>query len=369
MGFSGPQATAETPSDCGAPAALDDNWPVSAPQDQGFDPAVLCTIAPRLGARKGANVHAVIVARHGTLVYERYFSGKDERWGTPLGLVNYDAGMVHDVRSITKSITSLVVGIAFDKGWIENLDTPVLSFFPEYAELRSPEKERITLRHLLMMATGLAWDEGLPYSNPENSENRLYEAADPYRYVLERPVAGPPGELFNYCTGAPTLLGAVLRKATGKQFDVLAQEVLFDPLGIVQSEWIHFDNGDTMAGGGLRLRPRDLAKIGQLVLAHGAWHGKQVVSAEWIAASTAPHLNTETMYFYGYQWWLGRSLAGGRQVDWIAARGYGGQRLFIVPSQDIVVVVLAGHYDGSPLEGLIGASVLNQAVLPAVASR
>src|SRR5262249_53493221 len=160
--------------------------------------------------------------------------------------------------------TSLVVGIALDRGWIKDLDAPVLSFFPEYADLRSPDKERITLRHLLMMSTGLAWDESIPYSDPQNSETQMYAAADPYRYVLERPVETAPGRSFNYMTGAPTLLGAVLRKITGTQIDEIEKEVLFGPLGIADAEWIKFDNGDTMSGGGLRLRPRDLAKIGQL---------------------------------------------------------------------------------------------------------
>jgi len=356
---------AQTKPDCDAPAKLDDGWAVARPEEQGLDPTLICAIGPRFDAWKEANVHAVVVARHGVLVYERYFTGEDQNWGKPLGQVTYNAAMVHDLRSVTKSLTSLVVGIALDRGWIKDLDAPVLSFFPEYADLRNPEKDRITLRHLLMMSTGLVWDETIPYSNPDNSENRLYGAKDPYRYVLERPVADPPGQVFNYVTGAPSLLGAVLHKVTGKQFDVVEKEVLLDPLGITKAEWIHFDNGDPMAGGGLRLLPRDLAKIGQLVLARGAWNEHQVVSTAWIEQSTAPRLNAYSMYFYGYQWWLGRSLLNGHQVDWIAGRGYGGQRLIIVPSEDIVVVVMAGHYDTSPLQEIVGTSLLNRVVLPA----
>jgi CubicO group peptidase (beta-lactamase class C family) len=361
----GSPAMAQTSPDCPAPAKLDDGWVTSQPQTQGLDPSLICGIGARLGAWKDADVHAIVIVRHGTLVYERYFAGEDQNWGKRLGRVAYDATMVHDLRSVTKSLTSLVVGIALDRGWIKSLDAPVLSFFPDYADLRSPEKERITLQHFLMMSTGLEWDETIPYSNPENSENKLYEAADPYRFVLERPVAEPPGTVFNYVTGAPTLIGAVLHKATGKQIDQLEQQNLFDPLGIKQAEWTHFDNGDTMAGGGLRLRPRDLAKIGQLVLAHGMWNGQQIVSAAWIEASTKPRLNAYGMYLYGYYWWLGRSLFDGRQIDWIAGRGYGGQRLIIVPSEDLVMVVMAGRYDTSPLQEIASLSVLNRAVLPA----
>jgi CubicO group peptidase (beta-lactamase class C family) len=358
-------AWAEATPNCGAPPNLNDGWPASPPEQQGLDAALVCAIGPRVEAWQGADVHAVVVIRHGALVYENYFAGEDQKWGKPLGRVSYNASMVHDLRSVTKSLTSLVVGIAVDRGWIKDLDAPVLSFFPEYADLRNPEKDRITLRHFLMMSTGLAWDESIPYSNPDNSENRLYEAKDPYRFVLERPVADPPGLVFNYVTGAPTVLGAMVHKVTGKPFDAVEKEVLLDPLGITDTEWIHFDNGDPMAGGGLRLRARDLAKIGQLVLTHGAWNGKQVVSADWIAQSTAPRLNAYSMYFYGYQWWLGRSLVDGRQVDWIAGRGYGGQRLFIIPSLDIVMVVMEGHYSTSVLQEVIPVSLLNRNVLPA----
>jgi CubicO group peptidase (beta-lactamase class C family) len=362
-------AIAQTNPDCPAPAKLDDGWATSEPQEQGLDPRLICAIGARLSAWKDANVHAIVIARHGVLVYEKYFAGEDQNWGKRLGRIDYDANMVHDLRSVTKSVTSLMVGIALDRGWIKSLDAPVLSFFPEYADLRSPEREQITLRHLLMMAAGLEWDETIPYSNPENSENKLYEAVDPYRYVLERPVADPPGKVFNYITGAPTLISAVLHKATGKQIDHLEKQVLFDPLGIKQAESTRFGNGDTMGGGGLRLRPRDVAKIGQLVVAYGMWSGQQVVPAVWIEESTKPRLNANGMYFYGYYWWLGRSLLDGRQIDWIAGRGYGGQRLIIVPSEDMVMVVMAGNYDTSPLQEIVSLSLLNRLVLPATRNR
>jgi CubicO group peptidase (beta-lactamase class C family) len=362
-------AIAQTKPDCPAPAKLDDGWAISKPAEQGLDPGLICAVGTRLSAWKEANVHAVVIVRHGALVYERYFTGEDQNWGRRLGRVAYDAAMVHDLRSVTKSITSLVFGIALDRGWVKSLNVPVLSFFPEYADLRSPETERITLRDLLMMATGLAWDETIPYSNPENSEIKLYKAVDPYRFVLERPVADPPGKIFNYVTGAPTLIGAVLHKTTGKQIDQLEKQILFDPLGIKHTESTSFDNGDTMAGGGLRLRPRDLAKIGQLVLAHGVWNGQQIVPAAWIEEATKARLNAYGMYFYGYYWWLGRSLLDGRQIDWIAGRGYGGQRLIIVPSEDMVMVVTAGHYDSSPLQETVTLSLLNGLVLPATQNR
>src|SRR5271169_6264284 len=158
---------------CGAPAAMNDGWVVASPDAVGFVPATLCGIGPRLTAWTEADIHSVLVMRHGKLVYEHYFAGEDQQYGRSLGVVKFDAGMQHDLRSITKSVTALVLGIEIGKGRIAGVDLPVLAAFPEYADLRSPEKDNITLRHLLTMSQGLAWDEDLPYSDPGNSEIQM----------------------------------------------------------------------------------------------------------------------------------------------------------------------------------------------------
>jgi CubicO group peptidase (beta-lactamase class C family) len=194
----------------------------------------------------------------------------------------------------------------------------------------------------------------------------MLRAPDPYRYLLELTFAEKPGEVWNYSSGETGLLAAVLHKASGKALDALAQEGLFDPLGISDVEWGRYANRDPIAGWGLRMRPRDLAKIGQLVLYRGRWHGKQIVPEAWIAQSTAPQIDAG-LAFYGYLWWLGRSLIERREIDWIAGFGLGGQRLIIVPDRDLVVVVIAGLYH-SPRQNQVGLTVLNRYVLPAAAS-
>ena len=351
--------------DCDVPTDLHDGWTVSAPAAQGLDPALVCAIGPRFDAWTEANLHGVVVARHGALVYEHYLTGEDEQWDRPLGRVAYDAGKLHDLRSITKSVTSLVVGIALDRGWIKDVDAPVFSFFPEYDDRRTPEKDHVTLRHLLTMSAGFAWtDPSMSYGRSADTESLMIGAPDPYRYLLELPLATPPGQIYQYNSGDTSLLAAVLHKVSGKGFDELVQEVLFNPLGISDVEWMRYAIGDPIAGWGLRMRPRDVAKIGQLVLDHGRWHGKQIVPEAWIGQSTAPQFNGEGLFFYGYQWWLGRSLIERREIDWIAAVGLGGQRLFIVPDCDLVVAVTAGLYN-SPLQGQVGLTVLNSYVLPA----
>ncbi|SDR46742.1 CubicO group peptidase, beta-lactamase class C family [Rhizobiales bacterium GAS191] len=351
--------------ECATPAPTEDGWQAAAPDAVGFDPAVLCGIGPRFKEWTAADIHSVLVIRHGKLVYEQYFAGADERLGQSIGIVNYDAATMHDLRSITKSVTALVLGIEIGKGQIAGVDQPVLPQLPDYGDLRSPERDKITLRHLLTMSQGLVWNEDLPYSNPANSEIRMDYSSDPVRYALSQPVQAPPGTVYTYSGGSATIIAALLRKATGHTLDELARADLFEPLGIADFEWIHFPSGDPVAASGLRMRPRDLAKIGQLVLDHGTWNGKQVVPADWIAAATSPQINGPQLYFYGYQFWLGRSLVQGREIDWAAGVGYGGQRLFIVPALDLVVLVHAGLYS-SPMQSSVPLTILNRYVLAAV---
>jgi CubicO group peptidase (beta-lactamase class C family) len=347
--------------DCAAPADRQDGWAVAAPEAAGLDPK---PVGPHFAAWKAANLHAVAVARGGKLVYEHYLSGEDEIWGRAVGRVAFAWDTRHDLRSVTKSITALVAGIAFDRGWLKDLDAPVFSFFPEYAELRTPQKERITLRHLLTMTAGFAWDESPAYGNPANSERGMDAAPDPVRHVLMQKMAAEPGAAYNYCGCAAVLLEAILKKVTGSPLDLLAKDYLFAPLGITDVEWTRFGNGEVLGHGGLRLRARDLLKIGQLVLDRGAWQGRQIVSRDWIAQATAPQINGEGLYFYGYQWWLGRSLVQRREIDWIAGVG-SGQRLYIVPAEHLAAVVYAGLY-ASPLQARVGAAVLNDHLLAAL---
>jgi len=355
-----------------APQQLDD-WETASPEDVGFDAAVLCKITQELAAQGRAaarpNVHTVLVVRHGKLVFEAYAAGKDENWVEPLGVVPHDAATKHDVRSISKSVVSLLFGIALERKLIAGTDVPVMSFFPEYAELKTPKWDKILLRHLLSMTPGYDWNEDMVWMDPYSTERAMYEAADPYRYILGREVVHEPDARWQYNSGATTLLGAVLKKSTGKSLDDFAKEALFEPLHIEDVEWGRMINGEPAPGAGLRLRPRDTAKIGQLVLNGGTWHGQRVVPEDWVKQSTKPRFNASWgggMLQYGYQWWLGTSPFGaGRTVDWIAAFGLGGQRIFIVPTLDLVVVTNAALYaDGG--QSAIVRTIFEYRVLPAI---
>jgi CubicO group peptidase (beta-lactamase class C family) len=314
-------------------------------QAAGFAAPKLCALldAP---AHDGANVHAVVVLRHGALVAERYYRGRDRSIWSPFArTVQFDATMRHDLRSVSKSITSLLWGIAQGEGRMPPLDTPVLALYPELADLASNGRDKITLRQLFTMTSGLVWEEPIRYSMG-NDETGLYWRSSQARYLFDRPLA-PGKPAFNYNGGATAVIADILAHRTGMPLQDYAQQKLFAPLGITEWEWQKDVRGRPMAFAGLRLRPRDLASIGQLVLQRGRWQGRQVVPAQWIEESLAPRVETGDGLQYGYQWWSGTVDAAGGRQRWHAGFGNGGQRLFIVPALDLVVVINAGGYDAA----------------------
>ncbi|MBK3662153.1 serine hydrolase [Bradyrhizobium diazoefficiens] len=296
---------AEPASGCGIPQDIHDGWAMTSPDKQGLNAALLCTMEEGISLGKLANVDDIVVVRHGVLVYERYYDYPHQ--------LNYDATTRHNGYSMTKSVVSLLVGIAMDRGMIRDLDAPIVSYLPDDAGLRESDKDRITLRHLLTMSAGLGFDR-------------------------------TPGVSFAYNNRETELIGAILTRVTGKPVDVLAQENIFAPLGIEDVAWYKDPvSGLPTSASGLSLRPRDWAKIGQLVLNRGAWDGRQIVSASWADQSTAEHIKTREPQSYGYQWWLGRSQDGSSVVDWIAAKGFNSQKTIIIPALDMVVVFNAGR--------------------------
>jgi CubicO group peptidase (beta-lactamase class C family) len=358
------------PNSCAVPLKTSDGWLISSPEEVGLNGALLCSLNEALGKSPEMNVHSVVVVRGGKLVYETYRSGQDEKWGTKLGIVTYTPQTQHDLRSVSKSVVSLLFGIAVDRKLVASLDDSIFNYFPDYAALRTPEKDNISLRHLLTMTSGIAWDEQRAYSDPENSELVMNRSVDPYRYVLQQPALLQPGKEWNYSGGATQLLAGVLQRTTGKWLADFAKEALFEPLGITQFEWLKMPaNGEVAAASGLRLRPRDMAKIGELVLEKGMWNGGRVVSQAWIEESTRPRISGidpgVASLGYGYQWWGDYETIGGQQISWIAAQGLGGQRIYIVPAYDLVVVVTAGLY-GEEKQDWVSFNIFDKYVLAAI---
>jgi CubicO group peptidase (beta-lactamase class C family) len=297
---------AEPGSGCGIPQDIHDGWTTTSPDKQGLNATLLCTMDDGISAGKLANVDDIVVIRHGVLVYERYFAD-------PQRPLHADATTRHRGNSMTKSVVSLLVGIEMERGLIKDLDVPAFFYLPENSDLRILDRDPVTLRHLLTMSAGVG-------------SNRV------------------PGETFRYSDTETELVGAILKKVTGKTVDVLAQEEIFAPLGITDVEWGKSPfTWAAMSSGGLNLRPRDWAKIGQLVLNRGAWDGRQIVPASWVDESTAEHIKTEGALTYGYQWWVGRSPDKDRTVQWAAALGFNSQKTIIIPALDMVVVFNASR--------------------------
>ena len=333
---------------CEPPAQLNDGWQAEAsPASAGFDADGLCTVL-RNFADADINFHSLLVVRHGRLVAEVYHAGKDERVKDLFRTTRtFDASTLHDIRSISKSVTSLLWGIAQGQGKTPPLDTPALSLFPKLADLNGDGREAITLSQMLSMSSGLAWNEWRATSFLNNDEFGLFWHTSQPHYVFDRPMAAPAGTQFNYNGGNTAVLALLLAERVGMSLPEYARKQLFEPLGITDWEWVDDYRGRPLAFAGVRLRPRDLARIGQLVLQHGQWNGRQIVPAEWIAESTRPHIDTGMGLQYGYQWWLGKVAAGGTEQAWIGGIGNGGQRLWIVPGLDMVIVTTAGDYNQS----------------------
>jgi CubicO group peptidase (beta-lactamase class C family) len=364
-------------------AAAPFEWQTAVPVDAGLAPDVEARLDKLIADRRVWGLHGVLVARGRRIVLERYFDGEDNNWGQQLGLVRFGPDTLHNLYSATKSIVSLLYGVALAEGKVPPPNAPLYAQFPEYADLIAADERRgqQTIAHALMMSLGTQWNEiGLAYDSPSNDEVGMEMAKDRYRFVLERPVIGPPGKRWQYNGGATALLGRLIAKGTGRALPDYARTALFDPIGLGPTEWVTAKetwvarqsgggDGEPVAASGLRMTPRDLARIGQLVLDNGMAGGQQVVPADWLAACFAPRVSMNELTRYGYQWYLGdmEFLAGGtvRLEHWVGCFGNGGQRLWVFPDLELMIVVTAGNYSAAE-QWLPPIRVVREVVLPSI---
>jgi CubicO group peptidase (beta-lactamase class C family) len=347
---------------CGAPAQHPHDWQVAPQSELGLRTDTLCALIEKLDQTPAWNIHAVLVIRDGKLAFEHYRAGPDVSWGPSLEMTEHDEATLHDVRSVTKSVVSLLFGVALDQKLIGSTDEGVMSFFPELADL-AKDKNGIRIRHLLEMSSGIAWNESVPYSDPSNSETRMNRSSEPYRYVLTQPLATEPGKVWNYSGGSTALVAEILQRQSKRPLSNYAREFLFEPLGIMDFRWSRTPGGAIAAASGLRLRPRDMAKIGQMVLDGGEWNGRRIVSEAWIKEATKAHLSADE-YFYGYFWWVASSAIGPRKLDWFEAYGNGAQRIIIVPELALVAVITTGMYNSKTAFPATN-EILDRFILPA----
>jgi CubicO group peptidase (beta-lactamase class C family) len=313
-----------------------------------------------------SGLHSVLVIHKGTIVAEKHYPGEDQRWGKPLGTIEHTGDGLHDLRSVTKSITGLLYGIALSEGIVPGLNESLIQQFLEYADLaRDPRRNKILIRHALSMKMGTEWNEDLPYSDPHNSEIAMERAADRYRFALDRPMVNEPGDWWTYNGGATALIGKLIAKGAGVPVDVYARSKLFTPLGIREFEWVSGADGVPSVASGLRLNIHDLARIGRLILDNGVWQGKQIVPKDWLDVSFTPHAVLRDGLRYGFFWWLGPD---GTPPYWVAGFGNGGQRLMISPANKLIVVVFAGNYN-QPDAWKLPVKIITEFALPAVSPR
>ncbi len=308
------------------PEATDDGWETSTLRDEGVEPADLNEMMLEILAGNSKYVHSILLIKNGKLIFEEYFFG-------------YSRDTKHFLASVSKSVTSLTMGLAIDKGYVRNVNTLAYEFFPNYKTTKwLRRKYPIRLKHLLTMTAGLEWD-ALSHrrSHPGHTTYQMYESSDPIEYVLNRNLAEMPGQKFNYNSGLTILLGDIVRSESGLYIDEFSGKFLFTPLGISDYSWDQFADGTIQTDGGLYLRPRDMAKIGYMMLKNGNWRGKQIVSKAWVEASTQSHINGLGLG-YGYQWWRGKAFINNQKIGVLYASGHGGQKIFIVPQLDLVAV-------------------------------
>jgi len=316
-------------------AGLD--WPVSTPAAEGLDSTRVAQLFER--AAKVRTIHSLLLVKNGRLVAEHYFHGST--MDQPARL-----------QSVTKSITSALAGIALEDGRLSSVDQRMMEFFPELADrVRDPRKNRITVEQLLQMRAGYPWEE---------SSRELFELLyGGFRAstLLEVPLVRDPGTGFDYSNLSSHLLGIVVARACSTSLRTLAAERLLGPIGAGMGEWITDWEGNFNGHADLHMRPRDLAKFGQLYLDDGSWHGRQVVPVDWVRRSLRTYSERAwrhrvgrnfTDMGYGYQWWSAR--AGRHRFHF--AWGHGGQQVALLKEHELVIVVTAdplhGQHGGGP---------------------
>lgn len=319
------------------PQASDDGWAVADAAAQGWRVGRFAELEAAIAQGTFPQTTSVVVAKDGRLVYEAYFNGGG-------------AQVLNDARSVSKSVTGLLVGAAIDRGLIPGVQAGVYGYFADRTPWPHPDprKAAFTLEDLLTMSSLWDCDDDNPFS--EGNEERMYVREDWTGFVLGLPIKGfapwmtrpersPHGRAFSYCTAGSFLLGAVVERASGQPLAAFAAQALERPLGIDTVQWNRAPEGVGMGGGGTRYRSRDLAKLGQLAADGGRWKGRAVISEAWINASLSVHAQAREDADYGYQFWRFRFPLRGAQVGVWAMSGNGGNYVFIVPEQRLVVVL------------------------------
>ncbi len=339
------------------PAAIGDGWTVGEAGDHGISVQSLEDMMAAVGRGEYPIIDSIAIASRGRLVFDetlRTLLDDKDGW-----VANGDPSM-HAQFSSSKSIASILVGIAIDQGDISGVDAPYLSLFdyPSYDNW-DERKNQITLHHVLTMRLGLEWDEwSVPYGNPNNAVVRFFnEHHDFSKGLLDLPVETSPGTEFAYNTIASVSLGQAVENQGPLTCADFMSTYLLDPLDITRIAWVETPTGLPDLGGGLFLYGRDMLKFGQMYMDDGRWNGQQIVSSEWVATSiqtytdlawSEPATRDWKIDGYGYQWWVGHFEHNGQILSSFATRGWGQQTVMVIPELELVIAINSNDYDGRP---------------------
>ena len=323
-------------------------WQYSTPEEQGMDSRAL---AWSVDNGRLTGLDSLLITRHGRVVVDAYY--------TP-----FTAGLRHQLMSVTKSFVSTLLGIAAQQGRLENLDRPILEFFPDKTvDKLDDAKKAVTLQHALDMATGLEWKWT---GRSDETYKDLIKSKDRIGYVLGRPMVAAPGSKFDYNNGVSYVLSGVINRVTGESALDFARKELFAPLGITNVRWGRPDAEGIINGAeGLFLTPHDMAKLGYLYLRDGVWEGRRIIPSAWVArareGSNATNLANVDASRYANQWWSHPEKGA------FMALGWGGQMILVMPQLDVVAVttsIKGGHSIGR-IADEIAAAVRSDKPLPA----
>jgi CubicO group peptidase (beta-lactamase class C family) len=295
------------------------------------------------------NVESIIVYSQGEKKFENYYNG-------------FNKDSLHLIQSQTKSIVSLLTGIAIDKGYIKSENELVSKYFPDHFKNEDSLKSTVTIRDLLTMSAGFEWEEMVPMNDPGNDNINMFNSGNWLQYALSRQMAKKPFTEFKYNSGCPMIVAGILEKATGMKLDKFAFKYLFEPLNIKKFKWQKDSTGFCHSGGGLFLRPIDMLKIGMVVMNSGKWENQKLISDDWIKKATTSYLPTSfDISTYGYFWWIREmNTGGGKLTKVVSAEGAGGQKLFIFPEYKLIVAITERNYNTPQ----VGTLLLKESILP-----
>jgi CubicO group peptidase (beta-lactamase class C family) len=350
------------------PKDLKDGITVDNLDKMGIDSDKIIELTRLILADSFTNIHSLLIARNNKLVYENYFSGDDQIWGFHLGYAAHNMKTLHDLRSISKSIVSACIGIALMQHKIKTLEDPIFNYLPGYIRYRTAENSQITIRHLLTMSAGILWDEDNPHNASLNNESQMEKSPDPVAYTLSLPMAEKPGTVWKYNSGGVQVLSAIIKQVSGYDINIFAEKYLFAPLGIRDYQWIKSQPDFPAAASGLRLRPRDLLKIGLLYMNEGRWNDIPVLPVDWVDESLSTQIlrtPADSTKGYGFLFWSDAKMINHNLYHLSAAKGNGGQRLFLDMQSKLIVVLTAGNYNQS---GMVrdGELAMADYILPAL---